>query len=155
MSQTTRLEFQVGYWNITVDFQAEFKGSFTYTKDERTELYDLFSDKMSWGDITVAADYISVTGRDLSDSRVDGDTLTFTLFYVDKAEEGFQISDIELLFHSESGKRTLEGRSTLGILIEPTGFSKKDLSYYIRKEEAGGLTEISISLPTIDATFTH
>ncbi|KII73323.1 hypothetical protein RF11_04705 [Thelohanellus kitauei] len=107
---------------------------------------------MSWGDVTVGNDYVSVTGTDISTNQVDGDILMFTLYYIDKAEEGFLISDIELLFKSQ---RTLHVRSTLGILIPPTGFSKKDLSYYIRKEEAGGLTEISISVLTIDATFTH
>ncbi|KII73583.1 hypothetical protein RF11_11559 [Thelohanellus kitauei] len=107
MSVSTKLEFTLEGYDISVYFGGVFNASFTPTKGTHTDFYSFYTEEMSWEPVQVDKPYVYVQG--FSKDMSPGDSLIIQLTYSFDLKKGFRISQVLFDFVHKSKKRYIAG----------------------------------------------
>ncbi|KII73321.1 hypothetical protein RF11_04703 [Thelohanellus kitauei] len=112
--------------------------------------YNLITQEMGWEEIKITKDQVIIIGYNDTDKIKHLSEIFeyFTLMFSfdDVSPRGFTITEFELLFTSDSGKRTIGYGTSIKKLVEPGQIYKDTLPLNYRRKEAGGISAIDILL---------
>ncbi|KII66967.1 hypothetical protein RF11_03628 [Thelohanellus kitauei] len=129
-------------WDVRVDVLGQFSAYFLDSEQKISNLYILYSETMTWEDVVVAQNDISITGYITKYSTVKTDILTTKLSYTDEGEKGYIITKLLLDYNSEIGKQ-----------IPPIGFVASEIPLRVSQVVHGVTQKIDVYVNYIAVGF--